>query len=76
MDEFLKKLLDEAAKNGAVKVIKVEHDHEDHDEPATEVDEFAEVAATNMKLFKAHLDVGFTSEQALEIVKCMINNIE
>ena len=74
MDDFLKKLIDEASKHGDVKVIKVEKGCPDHQEvePKEEPKEFEEIAETNMQLFKAHLEAGFTEEQALELVKCII----
>ncbi len=72
MDEFLKMLL-EAAKRGNVKVHAVNCGEPVHaDEPTTK--ELKQIATLNRKLYEAHIQEGFTSEEALALTVAVITS--
>lgn len=77
MDEFMKTLLEKAAKEGTVHVIHV------NDEPKVDEtsDFFAgakkeadEIAQLNKILYEAHVCAGFTGEEALALTVATITN--
>lgn len=72
MPEWLKEMLENAEKEGAeVHVVHVNSD-EPKDEYADVKEEAKEIAELNKILYEAHIEVGFTSEEALELTMAVI----
>ena len=76
MDEFMKILLEKAVKDGKVHVVQI------GDEPKKDAKsdflaeakkEAAEIAQLNRILYEAHIEAGFTSEEALALVVAQNN---
>lgn len=76
MNEFMKMLLEKAVKEGKVHVVQI------GDEPKKDVEsdfiaeakkEAAEIAQLNKILYEAHIEAGFTSEEALALVVAQNN---
>lgn len=76
MDEFMKMLLEKVVKEGKVHVVQI------GDEPKKDAKsdffaevkkEAAELAQLNRILYEAHIEAGFTSEEALALVVAQNN---
>lgn len=82
MDEFMKMLLEKAIKEGKVHVVQMGEEPKckctGESEPkndffASAKKEAAEIAQLNRILYEAHIEAGFTSEEALALVVAQNN---
>lgn len=76
MDEFMKMLLEKAVKEGKVHVVQIGDEpkkDEKSDFFAEAKKEAAEIAHLNRILYEAHIEAGFTSEEALALVVAQNN---
>lgn len=68
MDELFKMLLEAAEKEGKVHVVKKTVNKED-----SIIKDAQELAHANKVLYEAHIEEGFTSEEALALVVATLN---
>ena len=76
MDGFMKMLLEKAAKEGKVHVVQIGDEPNKDAKPdfiAEAKKEAAEIAQLNRILYEAHIEAGFTSEEALALVVAQTN---
>lgn len=78
MDKILEELLKKANATGNIHVIKVESDKIKNveegceDVPTEIISESHRIAKANKVLYDAHIEVGFTEEQAIQLVSAII----
>lgn len=76
MDEFMKMLLGKAVKEGKVHVVQIGDEPEKNAKPdffEEAKKEATEIAQLNRILYEAHIEAGFTSEEALALVVAQNN---
>lgn len=64
----MKVLLEKAVKEGKVHVVQMDELMKEADEIAEAKKEAAEIAQLNRILYEAHIEAGFTSEEAISLV--------
>ena len=71
MPEWLKELLEKAEVKGKVHVVEIKPD-EPKDKFAEIKEEAKKIAQTNKILYEAHIDAGFTKNEALALTRTVI----